>query len=891
MNLGRASSAVRRALVLAHDVAIAAKSPQIEAEDMVVALLNDNPSGIGEALRQAGVNVSGLLEALTPSSNRRIKRSLLYPSPVLAEAISAAWNRSHRRGRREIELADLIEELIGEQATSPTRSRILDLGVKPQEIDRALATLKARENLPEPKGARLRTLRKFSTCLTDQAKQNLLDPVVGRHAEIHRLMHVLCRRTKNNPLLIGDPGIGKTAIVAGLAQRIADGDVPIALEGKDLFSLNMGAAIGGTDYRGVAEERIKVAIDDARESRGQCILVIEDLHGLVRGGSLDLTGLLKPALSSEDFHCIGLTTLEGYRIQIEKDPSLERIFQPIFIDQPDIPETVSILRGLRGNYESHHDVRISDEALEAAAVLSHRFIADRSLPDKALDVLDEASSRARIERETLPSELDETKRAAQQLAHEIRDMRACGVDKHQLDATVREEDRLKKEVAASEKIWSEQQLLGEEVRSLRDQQTWVQLLVSQRSGSTAKNSPLQALKDLERKLKRCEADLQALQTKTRLYKLDLEGEDIAQVVSSWTQIPLRKLVEDERSKLLSMETTLHQRVVGQDKAVTAVSKAVRLARAGMKDPNRPVGSFMFLGPTGVGKTELSRAVAEFLFDDESAMVRIDMSEYMEKHSVSRLLGAPPGYIGYEDSGQLTEYVRRRPYTVVLFDEIEKAHPDVFNLLLQIMDDGRLTDGHGRTVDFKSVLLIMTSNVGGHLYREAVGKPAQEFDLLIEEELRSQFRPEFLNRIDAVVRFDLLQKRQFKEIIDIQIAQVNHRLATGGISIEVQDAVRAYLADLGFDQLQGARPLKRLMQHEILEPLADRILRGEFVEGDTIVLSLGQGRKSISLRRRGAKRPRPVRQTIGETDQIHESNPHLAMKPTWRSPLAGSRPQI
>ena len=874
MNLGRVSPATIRALALAHDAAVAAKHGEIDGEDVVVALLDDDRSGFGEALRQAGANVVGVRQALSPGSNGRGRSTLLYPAPALADALGGAWQRSSRRGRREIELPDLLEELLGEHAEAPIRSRVVELGVKPQEIDRAVAALRAQEASDESDGPRLRTLRKFSRCLTEEAKQGLLDPVVGRHAEIRRLMHVLCRRAKNNPLLIGDPGIGKASIVAGLAQRIADGDVPRSLADKGLFALDVGTVVAGSDYRGVSEERIKAAVEDAHESRGQCILLIEDLHALVRNGpgqGLDIAGVLKPALSAGGLRCIGVTTPEGYRNHIEKDPALERTFQPIFIDQPTMAETVSILRGLRGGYESHHDVRITDEALETAAMLSHRFITERALPDKAIDVIDEASSRARIERETLPSEIDEAKRKANQLAGEVRAMRASGVEGRQVDAIATERDRLRGEVAEAEKAWTEQRALGETVRLVRDRQAWVQVLETHRDGNGAKSETSRALTSLGRKVARAEKELVALQSNKRLYKLDLEGEDVAQVVSSWTGIPLRKLVEDERSKLLGMEATLHERVVGQDKAVTAVSRAVRLARAGMKDPNRPVGSFLFLGPTGVGKTELSRAVAEFLFEDEAAMVRIDMSEYMEKHSVSRLLGAPPGYIGYEDSGQLTEYVRRRPYSVVLFDEIEKAHPDVFNLLLQIMDDGRLTDGHGRTVDFKSVILIMTSNVGGHLYRETIDKPPQELDSLLQEELRSHFRPEFLNRIDGIVRFDLLHRRQIKDIVDIQIGQVNRRLVAGGIALEAKEPVRAYLAELGFDQLQGARPLRRLIQHEVLEPLADRVLRGEFAEGDTVVLSLGRGGKGVTLRRRP---PKPLRAARRQTETVDEDEDGL-----------------
>ena len=860
MSLGRMTPEAGRVLTRAHAAAVAARRGEVDETDLVGALLDDTAGGFGEALRQAGANVDGVLLALLPSSNGRAgKAALLYPAPALAEALTGARRRAQARGRRETGLADLAEELLGERTGESARARVLELGVKPQEIDRAVASLRA-----TPGGGgdtpRARTLRKFSRCLSDLARNGQLDPVIGRHREVHRLIHVLSRRAKNNPLLVGPPGIGKASIAAGLAQRIADGDAPKALAGKSIFALDLGAVAAGSDYRGVAEERVKAAIDDAREAGGQCILLIADLHTLVRGGQggPDVGGALKPALASGDLRCIATATPEGYRNHIENDPALARSFQPIFIDEPSVAETVSILRGLRGAYESHHDIHITDEALEAAASLSHRFITEHSLPAKAIDLIDEASARAVIEREMPPAEVDEGKRRAGQLDAELRGMIAEGVEDRLIDAAEEERDRLRIEAAEAERAWHEQRSLGEEARALRDRLEWVELIEAHRSGNGATPNTSRELKQLRRRLDLVEKDLLALQEERRLYKPALGSEDIAQAVAVWTGVPARKVVEDERAKLLGMEETLHERVVGQDKAVTAVSRAVRLARAGMKDPNRPVGSFLFLGPTGVGKTELSRAVAEFLFDDEAAMVRIDMSEYMEKHSVSRLLGAPPGYIGYEDSGQLTEYVRRRPYSVVLFDEIEKAHPDVFNLLLQIMDDGRLTDGHGRTVDFKSVILIMTSNVGGHLYREAIDKPAHELDALLQEEMRSSFRPEFLNRIDAIVRFDVLRKRQIKDIVDIQIRQVNRRLEGGGIVLEAQDAVRDYLADRGFDRLQGARPLKRLIQHEVLEPLADRVLRGEFVAGDTVVLTLGRGGNGVTLRRRRPKRRRPPR---------------------------------
>jgi ATP-dependent Clp protease ATP-binding subunit ClpB len=858
MKASRLSAQSQEALARAHQAAYRAGASRVEPEHLFVALMEDQATGLERALREAGTNVPGIIEALNAAKGDGKDGAgfILQPSEALEETISRIWERGLAQHRHHIRPIDLIEGLLDEHAASPLRAKLLDLGAKTQDLQRALVTLRNKGAAKDGLAGKTRTLRKFSRCLTDLAREGALDPVVGRHLEIRRMMQVLGRRVKNNPVLVGRPGVGRTAMAEGLAYLIAHGEAPEHLRGKVLFALDMGALAGGADHRGVFEDRAKALLEDVREAGGEVILFIDELQTIARGGT-DLMATLKSAIATGELRCIGVTSHDDYRNTIEKDGVLERRFQPIFIEEPTVPETISILRGLQPRYEAHHDIHITDAALIAAATLSHRFITGRALPDKAIDLVDEAASKVRIERETMPADLEAHGRRATQLGKEMRSLASSRRPQEKAISRIGEE-REKAESAAQEaaEAWKAQKTLGDEVRCQRDELDWAQMLASHgHAMNWTKEQARRAQGALlagERTLAKGEAKLAALQKERRLYKVDLDEEDIAHVVSSWTGIPLNKLMENERAKLLHMEESLHKRVVGQDAAVRAVSNAVRLARAGMKDPNRPVGNFLFLGPTGVGKTELSRALAEFLFDDESAMVRVDMSEYMEKHTVSRLIGAPPGYIGYEDSGQLTEAVRRRPYSVVLFDEIEKSHPDVFNLLLQIMDDGRLTDGHGRTVDFKNVIVIMTSNVGGHLYRETLGKKRAKLDELLAEELRKHFKPEFLNRIDGTVRFDMLTRENIKSIVDIQIGLVNKRMAGGNIRLEVTAPVREYLAREGFDQLQGARPLKRLIQSQIMEPLALHVLRGDFKEGDVISLALAPGReRKILFKRRAA----------------------------------------
>ena len=858
MNLTRFDQEALAVFVRAHDRAKQGGAQAVEPRHVLQVLLDDETSGLEATLDRLGMNLEGLIPALPDEcggGKPAPRGPLLDVSEGLGALVEHAWSLARTSRRPGLTPIDLAEGLLGENTVAGVRQQLTDLGVRAQDLDRAVAALKTRGDDSIDAG-RSRNLRRYSRCLTDPAERETLDPVVGRHHEIRRVMQVLCRRIKNNPVLIGHAGIGKAAIVSGLARRIAQGDVPAPLQGKSIFALDAGAVTSGSEFRGAFEDRIKGAMEDIRDSRGDFILFIDDLSAVVKGGGTgDGGSVLKPILTSGDVRCIGVATLENYRNVIEKDPALERSFQPILIDEPTVDETISILRGLRDRYVSHHDLDITDEALVAAANLSHRFISERRLPDKAIDLVDEAAAKVRLDRETMPAEVDAVGRRARQLRAE-----AGGMQGGPSPGLNQEASGLRAEARRSQAAWGDQKALGDRVLAQRRRLAWWRLVNEQAARgweARIREAAQDAIEKLQGSLEADLAKFRDLQAKGRFYKIAVDEEDIAQVVASWTGVPLRKLMEDERAKLLRMEQILHERVVGQDNAVTAVANAVRLARAGMKDPNRPVGSFLFLGPTGAGKTELSRAVAEFLFDDEQAMVRIDMSEYMEKHAVSRLVGAPPGYIGYEDSGQLTEAVRRRPYSVVLFDEIEKAHPDVFNLLLQMMDDGRLTDGHGRTVDFKNVILIMTSNVGGHLYREAVESDGDfDFEDRMEEELRTAFRPEFLNRVDAIVRFDALQLEQIKQIVDIQIGVINRRLSGGRISLQAGGAVKRYLAAKGFDPLQGARPLKRLMQQEILEPLAHGVLQGEFGEGDVVVLKVKdrrQGGISLSKRqKRGGK---------------------------------------
>ncbi|MCA1585326.1 MAG: ATP-dependent chaperone ClpB [Acidobacteria bacterium] len=730
-------------------------------------------------------------------------------------------------------------------------SALTGRGVTRDRTLEALTRIRGNQRVTDqnPEG-KYQALDRYGRDLTDLARKGKLDPVIGRDDEVRRVIQVLSRRTKNNPVLIGEPGVGKTAIVEGLGQRIVRGDVPEGLKDKKIVALDMGALVAGAKYRGEFEERLKAVLKEVVESQGQVVLFIDELHTVVGAGaaegSLDASNMLKPLLARGELHTIGATTLDEYRKHIEKDAALERRFQPVLVGEPTVEDTISILRGLRERYEIHHGVRFKDSALVAAAVLSHRYITDRFLPDKAIDLVDEAGSRLRMEIDSMPAELDEVARRAMQLEIEREALRKES-DKASKDRLARLEKELadlRERQSQLKAHWDSEKAAIQKARELKEHLEQVRLEIerAQRAGDYATASELQygRVPALESQIKEEEERLAQLQQTQRMLKEEVDEENIAEVVGRWTGIPVSRLMEGEIHKLLKMEERLHHRIVGQDEAIRAVANAIRRARAGLQDPNRPLGSFIFLGPTGVGKTELARGLAEFLFDNEQAMVRVDMSEYQEKHTVSRMIGAPPGYVGYDEAGQLTEAVRRRPYSVVLFDEIEKAHADVLNVLLQLLDDGRLTDGKGRTVDFKNTVVIMTSNLGSQYIAELAsesGELPEGVRRQVAEVLRQHFRPEFLNRVDEIIYFHPLSREHIRQIIDIQLRGLMRRLEERKIRVELTDAARDFLVREGYDPIYGARPLKRTIQRRLLDPLAFRVLEGDFREGDVVVADL------------------------------------------------------
>jgi ATP-dependent Clp protease ATP-binding subunit ClpB len=719
-------------------------------------------------------------------------------------------------------------------------------------IYEALTSIRGTQRVTDqnPEG-KYQALEKYGRDLTRLARRGKLDPVIGRDEEIRRVIQVLSRRTKNNPVLVGEAGVGKTAIAEGLALRIVRGDVPEGLKKKRIVTLDLGALVAGAKYRGEFEERLKAVLKEVTESQGEVILFIDELHTVVGAGAaegaMDASNMLKPMLARGELHCIGATTLDEYRQHIEKDAALERRFQPVHVGEPTVEETISILRGLKERYEVHHGVRIQDAALVAAAVLSHRYIADRFLPDKAIDLIDEAASGLRMEIDSLPAELDEAERRVMQLQIEQQALKkesdsASGERLKKIDQELAE---LKEKSTAMKGQWQQEKDAIQGMREIktRIEETKQAIEQAERRADLEQAAKLRYsdLRELEGQLKTREKALSELQSEHSMLKEEVDEEDIAEIVSKWTGIPVSRLVEGERAKLLRMEDNLRLRVVGQDEAISAVANAVRRARAGLQDPDRPIGSFLFLGPTGVGKTELARALAEFLFDDEDAIVRLDMSEYQERHTVARMIGAPPGYVGYEEGGQLTEAVRRRPYSVVLFDEIEKAHPEVFNALLQVLDDGRLTDGHGRTVSFKNTVVIMTSNVGSQWIKELGGHDEAEMRRRVLEALSQQFRPEFLNRIDEVIIFHSLGMEQLVQIVDIQLRHLQTLLDERKVQLTLTQAARQHLADEGYDPVYGARPLKRVIQRELQDPVAVKLLAGDFGEGDKIQVDFENGK--------------------------------------------------
>jgi ATP-dependent Clp protease ATP-binding subunit ClpB len=737
------------------------------------------------------------------------------------------------------------EHILMALAAGPESDRLSGFGLTTDAILKSLASIRGSQRVvtPNPEDT-YQPLEKFGRDLTQMARQGKLDPVIGRDEEIRRLIQVLSRRTKNNPALIGDPGVGKTAIAEGLAQRIVSGDVPEGLKNKRLVQLDMGSLVAGAKYRGEFEERLKAVLKEVTDAAGDIILFVDEMHTVVGAGAaegaMDAGNMLKPMLARGELHMIGATTLDEYRKHIEKDAALERRFQPVFIDQPSVEDTISILRGLKDRYELHHGVRIQDGAVIAAATLSNRYITDRQLPDKAIDLIDEAAARMRTEIDSKPQALDQVDRQIMQLEIEREALK-----KEKDKASRKRLENIEEELAnlreESTQLTARWQAEKDAISSLRDikeriEQTRLAIERAERQANLEEAARLRydTLRELETEMGEQEERIKALQQEGALLKEEVGAEDIAAVVSRWTGIPVSKLLEGEMEKLVHMEDRLHQRVIGQDAAVRAISNAVRRARSGLQDPDRPIGSFIFLGPTGVGKTELARALAEFLFDDERAMVRIDMGEYQEKHTVSRLVGAPPGYVGFEEGGQLTEAVRRRPYSVILFDEIEKAHPEVFNVMLQLLDDGRLTDGQGRTVDFRNTVVIMTSNLGTELWNDP-----EKADAVTEDQIRSlltqHFRPEFLNRIDEIVIFNRLTQSDLKQIADLQLERVRERLLEQGYHLQVSDGAKAFLAEVGYDPVYGARPLKRTIQRELQDPLSLQILSGDFHPGDIIAV--------------------------------------------------------
>jgi ATP-dependent Clp protease ATP-binding subunit ClpB len=857
MRVDRFTQKMQEALQAAQDIAAQFNHQEITNEHFLSALVDQTDGVTRPLLEKLGVPIDQLHDSLRLELEQRPKVQGGSVEMRLGNDLRMTLDAAEKEmSKLKDEFTSAEHYLLALAGANVAAARLLkDLGVTQARLMQALQQIRGSQRVTDqnPEG-KYQSLEKYGRDLTELARRGKIDPVIGRDNEIRRIMQVLSRRTKNNPVLIGDPGVGKTAIVEGLARRIISGDVPESLKQKRLITMDIGAMVAGAKFRGEFEDRLKAFLKEVTDAQGQIILFIDELHTIVGAGaaegSMDASNLLKPQLARGELRTIGATTLDEYRKHIEKDAALERRFQPVVVSEPSVEDTIAILRGLKERYEVHHGVRIQDSALVAAAMLSHRYITERFLPDKAIDLVDEAASHLKIELDSMPTEIDVIERAIMQheMEREALKKEKDPASKERLKKLEKELAELKEQSTALKAEWENEKALLEEQRKLKEEldRLRTELERAQRRGELARASEIQygRIPEVERRLAELTEKADE-KNKHRLLREEVTEEDIAEVVSSWTGIPVSRLQEGERQKLLRLEEHLHERVVDQEAAITAVANAVRRARAGLQDPNRPIGSFIFLGPTGVGKTELSRALAEFLFDDEHAMVRIDMSEYMEKHTVSRLIGAPPGYIGYEEGGQLSEAVRRRPYSVILFDEIEKAHHDVFNVLLQVLDDGRITDGQGRTVDFKNAVIIMTSNVGSEFITEEESKEARA--RLVMDALRQHFRPEFLNRVDEVIIFDRLSEEDLKKIVEIQLSRLTKRLEDQKIALDLSDRAKAFIAREGHDPVYGARPLKRAIQKYILDPLSLDILEGKFHDGQMIRVDEQDGRLEFKLR--------------------------------------------
>jgi ATP-dependent Clp protease ATP-binding subunit ClpB len=837
---------------------------QIEPEHILMALTLKQEGIVVPILQKLGIDPAVVLQQVEEAFQKIPQvhgggGGQSYISPRSKKVVDQSFKEAERLKDEYVSTEHIFISIADEKGGEA--SRILSsLGATKDTLYNVLVSIRGSQRVTDPNPEeKYQALKRYCKDLTDMARKNKLDPVIGRDDEIRRIIQVLSRRTKNNPVLIGEPGVGKTAIVEGLSQRILNGDIPEGLKNKSVLSLDMGSLVAGTKYRGEFEDRLKAVLKEIHEKKGEIILFIDELHTVVGAGaaegSIDASNMLKPALARGELRCVGATTLNEYRKYIEKDAALERRFQPALVGEPSVEDTISILRGLKERYEVHHGVKIQDSATVAAATLSNRYISDRFLPDKAIDLIDEAASKLRIEMDSLPTEIDEVERKIVQLEIEREALKRekDPASRERLEKVKKELAGYKEESAAMKVHWKREKEVIKNIQELKEQIEHAKLEEQklEREGNLEKVAQIRygTLVQLQEQLEKESKDLNEIQKNQMMLKEEVDAEDIAEVVAKWTGIPVSRMMEGELEKLVKMEERIRQRVIGQDEAIIAVSNAVRRSRSGLQDPNRPLGSFIFLGPTGVGKTELGRALAEFLFDDEQSMVRVDMSEFMEKHSVARLIGAPPGYVGYEEGGYLTEAIRRKPYSVILLDEIEKAHPEVFNILLQILDEGRLTDGHGRTVDFKNTLIIMTSNLGSQWIQDLREKDYEEMHKRVTEVVRATFKPEFLNRVDEIITFHPLGKEEIKKIIEIQLSYLNKRLAERKLSIRLTDSAKTLLVDQGFDPVYGARPLKRTIQKIIQDPLALRLLEGDFSEGAHIEVDVDPATTEVVFKKR------------------------------------------